>query len=349
MGFSQTSISTVSNTMSSIFKDFFSKFMLKTPGSSFYIPYINPHYTSLGFVKNYDNQDQTSLSFGDTFSAWIGLDLWYWLLDKAAYTPYAVSYSINQSTARNADSYSLSESWSISTSSSFDLMYLLDFWIWQRGVDAIRASKLTYSFSFRRSNGYLQKSITDSFTPTFNWNYRWKADKSIGITFSYSYSVTQEDDYSDFYNTIQQDYGQDFRNLIEPQDVIPYPPQVSKTYNASTSYSFSTDLPDYWTPPIFFKSPIKLGFKINHTTSLSWMRQIYDYGTDSAGNEIQRPTNTIAQLTLSHNISFNISKNIDGGLNAKVVYQRTDALQTWGDDLEAIISWELGLNVTIRF
>jgi len=351
MGFSQSDISMKSNTMIGTWNKFTDSFLLQIPGNYFYIPYINPHFNSLEFVRQFRGEEDpknsnTSLSLGNSFSAWLGLDFW-------EISQWSLSYSLSQNTSRSYSSYSLSHSWSVSGSSSLNLMNIFNFWIWRQNKDDYtKSSAFSYGASFRKTNGFLQKSIQYSFAPNISFSYRWKADKSIGWSLSYSYSIDSFDEHKTFYEIVEQDFGKEFRNEIEP-NTEEYPDKKSYAWSFKTSYSFSTDLKEYWKPPLFFKKPIKLGYKINHTIGLGYTRTTYDYGQDDSGKDHIHPKEMVGQASLDHSWTINISKNIDGGGHEKVVYEMSREERGEpgedNDDLEQILSWELGLNLTIRF
>ncbi len=351
MGFSQSDISIVSNTMMGTWNKFDDSFLWQVPGQYFYIPYINPHFNSFEFVRQFredeeGNANNTSLSFGNSFSSWLGLNFW-------DVSQWNVSYSLSQNTSRSYSSYSLSHSWSVSASSSLNLMNIFNFWIWrQKEGQYIKSSSLSYGASFRKTNGFLQKSIQYTISPNCSFSYRWKADKSIGWSLTYSYGVSKFDEHENFYTIIEEDFGEEFRNEIEPS-TEEYPDKKSYSWNFKTSYSFSTDLKEYWKPPLFFKKPIKLGYKLSHTISLAYARTTYDYGQDNSGQDHIHPKEMVGQVSLNHSWTINISKNIDGGGHEKVVYEMTREEKGEpgedNDEVEKIISWELGLNLTIRF
>ena len=171
---------------------------------------------------------------------------------------------------------------------------------------------------------------------------------------NYSYDQTYYNKYESFYKAIEDDddLGEDFRKEIE-QPITEFPDKISQSLQFSTSYSYTSHLAEYWTPPIFFKKPIKLGFKINHTTRLTYKKTIYDYGQSDSGDDNPHPKETVHQIILDHALSLVVSKNISGGANAKVAYDMTryehGSPGNDNDDVEHILSWQVGVNLIIKF
>ncbi|MDD5066571.1 MAG: hypothetical protein PHF84_05945, partial [bacterium] len=346
MGFSQSDISAVSNSMLQTFNKFADPFLLRVPGYYFYIPYVNPHFRVFDFVRQFkDAKYQNSLSYGNSFSAWLGLYFFEW-------SQWSLSYSLSQNASRSYSSYSISHSWSFSASSSLDLMKIFNFWIWRQNSDFVKSSAISYGLSYRRNNSFQQLARDETYSPSLSFSYRWKSDKSISWSLSYSYSINQYEEFKSFYDLLEKDYSKQFRDELRP-NVQKFQPKIGQTWSFSTSYSYSTDLAEYWKPPLFFKKPIHLGFKISHSDTLSFARTTYDYGKDEAQNDIIHPKEMVHQFSLSHSMSFTISKNIDGGGSAKLVYEKTrEELGKPGDDQddkEQVFSWEVGINATIRF
>ncbi|MBN1897624.1 MAG: hypothetical protein JW827_02520 [Spirochaetes bacterium] len=343
MALSQNDISAKTNKMLKTFNDIGSDFFL-VPGYYYYLPLVNEHYNAFEFVRKFKDEGYTSsLSLNNSFSSRLGLEFATWSL-------WSLSYSFSQATSRSVDSYNYSTTWSLSGSSSLDLMDLFEFWIFRQRGEYRKSSTLSYGATYRETNNYLQKSLKYTITIPLNFNYRWSADSSIGFSLTWTYNRNEYNDYKKFYEVLEKDFD-DLRKLIEPT-VNEFPPQIDIQWNFSTSYSFKTKLAEYWKPPLFFKKPIKLGFDLNHTTTLSFMRHTYDYGNDGSQDFIH-PKEMLFQIGLNHAVSFAISKNIDGGAHGKVVFEETrEENGLFGDDqddTELIISWEIGMTVTIRF
>lgn len=351
MTFSHNDVSVITNTLMGVFNEFSDPFLLKLPGNYLYIPYLNPHYKSFEFVRMYRGEDEylaskTSLGIGNAFSTWLGLNFW-------DVSQWSLTYSLNQHTSRSYSSYSLSQSWSVSASSSLNLMNIFNFWIWrQKQGSYTKSSALSYGASFRKTNGFLQKQIQYTISPNFGFSYRWKADKAISWNLAYSYSTTRFNEHEDFFKIIEEDYDKDFRDQLEP-DTEEYPDKDSYSWTFKTSYAFSTTLKEYWKPPLFFKRPIKLGYKLDHTLTLAYTRTTYDYGQDDSQRDHIHPKEMVGQVSLNHGWTINISKNIYGGGHEKVVYEMTREERGEpgedNDDVEQIFSWELGLHLTIKF
>ncbi len=349
MGFNQSDVSVISNTMWNTFMKFGDTFLWEVPGRYFYIPFINPHYDIFMFVKQFEEDNKTSVSFRNSFSARWGIEL-----SKLSF--WSFSYSLNQNASRSYSSYSISQSWSLSASSSLDLMKIFNFFIWKKSKEFNKSSSISYGANYRRSNNFLQKSMSHTISPNLNFNYRWRADKSIGFSTSYSYNESKYEPFEEFYRIIEEDYKDDpeFINLITPKNIVETPPKISQSWRFSTSYGFSSDLPEYWKPPLFFKKPWHLGFKLNHSMRLSYSRTTYYYGIDEkTQREYIHPKEMLHQIIYNYSNSFKISKNIDGGTHGKLAYELTQTergeIGDEHDDREKILSWELGLNVTIRF
>ena len=350
MGLTQNDISAKTNTMTKTFKELFKDFF-SVPGYYFYIPAINEHYNTFKFVRKYEDKPYTSsISMRNTFSTRLGLEFAKWSI-------WSLNYSLTQNTSRSANSYSYSTTWSINANSSLNLMDLLNFWIWRQKGEYKKSSVLSYGITYRRTNNFLQKSLQYSISVPLNFSYRWSPDSSIGWSFSWTYNKTRYEKYEKFYRKLDEDIDvskedvEKFSDLIEP-DIQEFPDKIDMLWKFSTSYSFKTKLPEYWKPPLFFKKPIKLGFALNHTTTLSFMRHTYDYGDDGTKDFIH-PKETLFQIGINPSITYAISKNIDGSGHLKLVVDQTreehGVLGDAGDDKELILSWEFGLKLTIRF
>jgi len=348
MGLTQNNISATNNLMNT-FKQIGWEFIYLPPGYFFYIPLINEHYNSFKFVRKFKNEKySSSVSLNNSFSASFGLELTKW-------SSWAFNYSFSQNTSRNADSYQFSTSWSLNGNSSLNLMDLFNFWIWRQTGSYRKSSTLSYGFNFRESNNQLQQSLTRSLSLPFSFNYRWSADNAIGFNLTYSLNKTIYEKYEEFYKILDDDFKEEepqgFGRKLNP-NIPPFPDRIDVRWNFSTSYSFKTKLPELWQPPLLFKKPIKLGFDLNHTTTLSFMRHTYDYGGTEYVDFIH-PKETLFQIGVNHSITFAISKNIDGGGNLKLFVEQTrEETGNKGnenDDKELILSWELGMKVTIRF
>ncbi len=348
MGLTQNNISAYSNRMSTVMSEIVAPFLLRIPGYYMYIPYIYPKYKSFDFVRLYhDKSYSSSISLRNTFSLWLRIKLAEWSV-------WNVSTSLNQNTSRSYSSYNFTRSINLSASSSLELMrFLSDFWIFKQNPKEYKKSfAVSWNLNYRRDYNYLQKSYNYSFSPSFSFTYRWKPDKSISWNFSYRYNVSAFSNFTEFYKAIEEEYGEEFRNQIEPNPT-PFPDKVDITYSASTGYSFSSKLPEKWKPPLFFKKPVKLGFTMNHSFILSFLRHTYDYGQDSAGNDYIHPKEMVRQFVLTYNYSFQLRKNIDGGGHMKLAYEKTREERgkpgDENDDEQEVISWEIGINVSIKF
>jgi len=352
MGLNQNDISAKTNTMTETFKKVGKEFLLKAPGAYFYIPLINEHYNSFHFVRMLKDEGySSSISMGNSFSL-------SWGMEFAKWSVWSFYYSLSQNTSRNASSYSISSSWSLSGNSSLNLMDIFNFWIWRQNSQYQKSSTLSYGATYRRTNNFLQLSTQHSISIPLNFNYRWSPENSISWSLTYTRNFTVYNEYKTFYDTIDKDAEEDgydennrFSKLIKPS-ISSFPPRIDNLWNFSTSYSFKTKLPEYWKPPLFFKKPIKLGFDLNHTTTLSFMRHTYDYGNNGTEDYIH-PKETLFQIGVNHSLSFAVSNNIDGGSHLKLVVEETREEEgNIGDEndyTELILSWEIGLNMTIRF
>ncbi len=348
MGFSQSDVSVISNTPWDVWSKFAKSFLFKLPGNYLYIPVINPHYKSFEFVQQYSESGtgaSSSLSLGNSFSARWGVEL-------SKLSIWSFSYSLNQNTSRSYSSYNISQSWNLSASSSLDLMRIFNFFIWKKSKEYNKSSVISYGASYRQSNNFLQKSLSRNLSPYLNFNYRWKADKSISWSLSYSYNESTYEPFDTFYNILKTEYP-DLYESIAPKNIVETPPKKSYSWRFSTSYSYSSDLPEYWKPPLF-KKPWHLGYKVRHSDSLKFYRQTYDYGVDERLNkDYIHPKEMLYQIAWTHNFSFEISKNINGGGWGKFVIERTRTergeLGNDNDDKESIFAWEVGINATIRF
>ena len=95
-----------------------------------------------------------------------------------------------------------------------------------------------------------------------------------------------------------------------------------------------------------------MGYKIAHTTSLAYNRTTYDY-CQAGGRDILHGDETVHQIILNHSLSLTISKNISGGAHGRLAYdykRKEDGKPgDDDDDVENILSWEIGLELTIKF
>ena len=60
--------------------------------------------------------------------------------------------------------------------------------------------------SYRKTNGFLKKSVDINISPNFGFNYRWKSDKAISWSLNYSFGLSRFDEHEDFFKIIEEDY-----------------------------------------------------------------------------------------------------------------------------------------------
>lgn len=337
----------------SLFPDIFIPFPLQfLDYNRFSTNYTDPKYYGMDLISRTSNKssggdflsEESTASLNESISLSLGLDVFKIITG-------ALSYSYNQSIARNRKTYtSYRYDQSMGYGSSINLMdKLKGKLIWKDKEGGYRkSSSLGYNLRFSHSQDYLISKQRMGFTPSLSMSYKWAQESDLSLSTSFNSSIE---------NIFK--VNPNFRKYVElnlPDQYNSFAwttydsfPKYNYALSVQLTYRFPSNLPENWKPPLF-KNTVKLDSRINHTATFSFNNSIY---RNSKLDLSQEPNDLVMRLSYQHNVSYNFTKNIDGNIWAKVAYDQNKIKSRPGSSEPAVIedvgSFEIGLKVRIAF